>query len=1211
MAVEPVKIAIVGTAGRMPGAEDLEQFHQAIVEGRELLETLTMDDLEGSGVSRAELMDPRYVRRAGCLPGFDYFDSVAFGLTPRQADLLDPQQRHFLEACWQALENAGVPAGTDGDSIAVYGSADASTYLVRNLLTQPDVVRSEGDFRLAIATEKDHLATRVAHHLGLGGPCLSVQSSCSSALLAVALGCQALVADECEFVIAGGTTVRAPHRVGYRYEVGGIHSPDGRCRPFDTGANGTVSTSAVGVVVLERLEHAVSRRANIHAVISGWGMSNDAGKGAGYTAPHAEGQGTAVSRALTRAGVDPDAVGYVEAHGTGTPIGDAIELRSLARVFGNRKAVAELLLGSVKANVGHAGASAGIAGLLKVAAMLQRREIPPQIHVERPRSEIASLPFRIATTLESWPLSGRAIAGVSAFGIGGTNVHVVLEEGDRPERETIAGRLVTWLVSDASAEQLRVHVDRLARKLEGAPIDAASVELTLQRGRRALPWRMAWRGRSTSELVRAVRAARLPPAAAIVGRPVWLACIGRDRDRARECFEAQIRLADRMADFGIVPSLAVHDGPGELAAAVITRRLGAADARVLLAAWSESTSARSLHDLASEAGVAVRPGRPPSRLLAGDDVAALRDAVAQAARRDGAVVVILDGKASDPPECVQCVAEDGAFVDGLGSDAESVAATLWTLGIPVRWPHRTDGWLVALPGRAFTGRRHWTAPSVTRSAEQVVQRAVAAPDGRPVEALSLRVARVFDEALGIAATLPSSDFFELGGDSLLVVQLLPRLEREFGRVPPLAVFLESPTPRAVAEWIASGREESRPIEARMAPGIESAPPGGPPSPPARACIELAGTPSPAVGHLSFSVFFFAGDADASPERRYDDLVELAMLADRLGFEAVWLPDRHFHRFGGLHPNPAVLAAALALRTSRIGLRAGSVVLPARHVVRVAEEWSVVDNLSGGRVGIAIASGFHPVDFFERPGQFEHRARIARAEAESLRRLWRGEEAEVLDGLGNPSRVRVFPSPVQPVLPLWLTSSGGEETFRAAGRLGSRVLTALLDIDVPRLRERMGLYRDSLDGSAPARETGVTLMLHTFVDDDPDAVRSVAREPFIKYLRAHAQLARSFLQSMRPGDDGLASLSGADEDALLRRAFERYVAGRSLMGSRRKCEATALELAQIGVREIACLVDFGLPVESIAESLRNVAEMGASINAALSSSANSPIQAGEP
>jgi natural product biosynthesis luciferase-like monooxygenase protein len=340
--------------------------------------------------------------------------------------------------------------------------------------------------------------------------------------------------------------------------------------------------------------------------------------------------------------------------------------------------------------------------------------------------------------------------------------------------------------------------------------------------------------------------------------------------------------------------------------------------------------------------------------------------------------------------------------------------------------------------------------------------------------------------------------------------------------------------------------------------------------------------------MDLSLFYFANDSHELAADRYGLLLDGARFADEHGFAAVWTPERHFHRFGGIYPNPAVTGAALAAVTDRIGIRAGSVVAPLHHPLRIAEEWSVVDNLSGGRVGVSFASGWHAVDFALRPENYVNRRELVVDYAEQVRQLWRGETVPVVDGVGGRQDVRIFPPPVQPELPIWITSAGGVETFRNAGRIGAGLLTHLLGQDLNDLAAKLAEYRRAVAEREGANgwPGHVVLMVHSFLGDDEDEVRAMVRPPLSEYLRSSLNLV---LGAQVDGGRKIdpATLHDDDVEFMVRRSFDRYFDNGGLLGTVPKAERTVERLRDLGVDEVACLIDFGLPVKTVLAGLEHL------------------------
>jgi len=499
-------IAVIGMAGRFPGARDLGRFWQNLRDGIEAVTFLSDNELLAAGVDRALLADPGYVKAASLLDGVEDFDAPFFGYTAREAEILDPQQRLFLEHAWEALEHAGYdPARYDG-LIGVYAGVAWNTYLLSNLTTRPELFDGGGAFQVLITNDKDFMPTRVSYKLNLKGPSLILQTSCSTSLVAIHLACLSLLNYECDMALAGGVTVKVPQRSGYYHQEGGLASPDGHCRAFDARAAGTIFGSGAGLVVLKRLADALADGDTIHAVVKGSAVNNDGAVKVSYTAPSVEGQAAVIAAAQAVAGVDPETIRYVEAHGTGTALGDPIEVTALTRVFRERtQKTGFCALGSVKTNVGHLDAAAGVAGFLKTVLALENREIPPSLHFERPNPAIdfAGSPFYVNARLAPWETDGAPRrAAVSSFGVGGTNAHVILEEAPAAAPPVAARPVDLLLLSARSEEALEAATDRLAEWLRGHPgLCLADAAHTLRAGRAVFRHRRAVVGRGLADTV--------------------------------------------------------------------------------------------------------------------------------------------------------------------------------------------------------------------------------------------------------------------------------------------------------------------------------------------------------------------------------------------------------------------------------------------------------------------------------------------------------------------------------------------------------------------------------------------------------------------------------------------------------------------------------------------------------------------------------------
>src|SRR6185369_6070884 len=440
------EIAVIGMAGRFPGAQSVGEFWQNLRAGVESISFFDDEEVESETLSAGA--NAQLVKARGVLEGIELFDAAFFGYSPRDAEILDPQHRLFLECGWVALEDAGHDPSRSRGPIGVYAGASQSSYLLFNLLQNPEVFRAVGSYQVMLATDKDYLTTRLAYKLGLEGPAVGVQTACSTSLVAIHFACQGLLGGDCDMALAGGVSINLPQKTASVYSEGGIVSPDGHCRAYDARAEGTVGGNGVGVVVLKRLADAMAGGDHIRAVIRGSAINNDGGSKVGFTAPRADGQAKVIRAAHIMAEVSPESITYVEGHGTATPLGDPIEVEALTKAFrAATDRVSYCALGSVKSNIGHLDAAAGVAGLIKTVLMLEHGEIAPSLHFTEPnpKTGLTDSPFFVAAERRAWESNGAPRrAGVSSFGIGGTNAHVVLEEAPpvEPSAEPSASELL-------------------------------------------------------------------------------------------------------------------------------------------------------------------------------------------------------------------------------------------------------------------------------------------------------------------------------------------------------------------------------------------------------------------------------------------------------------------------------------------------------------------------------------------------------------------------------------------------------------------------------------------------------------------------------------------------------------------------------------------------------------------------------------------------
>jgi len=505
-------IAVVGMSGKFPGAKNLDEFWVNLKNGVESIKFFTEEELRGAGIDDDLISDPNYIRASGKLDDVDLFDADFFSYSPKEAEILDPQQRIFLECAKEAIDDAAYNPETFDGLIGVYaGTGGFNTYLFHNLLANKHLVNHFGTYQIFLGNERDFLSTRASYKLNLKGPSVTVQTACSTSLMAVHMACQSLLSYQCDMALAGGVRVSIPQVTGYQYNEGFILSSDGHVRAFDSKASGTVPGEGVGLVMLKRLEDAIAERDNIHAIIKASAANNDGSLKAGFTAPSVEGQAEVIATAQAIADVDPETISYIETHGTGTLVGDPIEITALTQAFRlktNKKGFCAI--GAVKCNIGHTDIASGIAGLIKTILSLKNKAIPPSINYETPNPAIdfENSPFYVNTKLQDYKSSGTPRrAGVSAFGLGGTNVHVVLEEY---QSDLITGTLQRpshlVLLSGKSNSVLDRYSENLSTHLAANPkLNLADVAYSFKVGRQNFPHRRMLVAETIDEAAEALR----------------------------------------------------------------------------------------------------------------------------------------------------------------------------------------------------------------------------------------------------------------------------------------------------------------------------------------------------------------------------------------------------------------------------------------------------------------------------------------------------------------------------------------------------------------------------------------------------------------------------------------------------------------------------------------------------------------------------------
>lgn len=499
-------IAIIGMSGRFPGAANVGEFWNNLANGVESIRFFTDEELLAAGVDPKQLSNPNYVKAKPVLDGIELFDAAFFRISPLEAEVLDPQQRIFLECAWESLENAGYDPNRYDGRIGVYAGGDLNWYLLNNLATNLDVMTNVSGLSLITSIDSNYMATRVSYHLNLRGPSITVQTACSTSLVAVHLASESLLNGECDMALAGACSIMVPQNTGYLYEPGATSSPDGHCRAFDEEGRGTLFGSGVGIVVLKRLADAINDGDNILAVIKGSAVNNDGSMKIGFMAPSVDGQAAVISEAINMAEIDPETITYIETHGTGTELGDPIEISALTQAFRqwtDKKGFCAI--GSVKTNIGHLACASGVTSLIKTVQALKHKMVPPSLNYRRgnPKIDFDNSPFFVNTALREWAAVGNGIprrAGVSSFGMGGTNAHLIVEEFVNAR---VSGPSRSWQLLALSAKTksaLDKAADNLADYLKKQPdVNFADVAYTLLMGRQTFEYRRAFACRDAGE----------------------------------------------------------------------------------------------------------------------------------------------------------------------------------------------------------------------------------------------------------------------------------------------------------------------------------------------------------------------------------------------------------------------------------------------------------------------------------------------------------------------------------------------------------------------------------------------------------------------------------------------------------------------------------------------------------------------------------------
>ena len=499
-------IAVIAMSGRFPGAgEDLDKFWHNLREGVESVQFFDRDQLISMGIDEHLLENPKFVAADAVLDDLDLFDAEFFHFSPREAEILDPQHRLFLESSWEAMERAGYTADKYDGRVGVYAGSAMSGYMVRNLKSNPGLIERVGTFKTMLANDKDFLSTRVSYKMGFTGASVNVNTLCSSSAVAIHLACESLLNEQNDLCLAGGVSFQITRNEAFFYQEGSIGSPDGHCRAFDEKASGTVSGSGLGILILKRLTDAIEDRDNVLAVIKGTAINNDGADKASYTAPNPNGQAECIAEAHQMSGVNPEDISYIEAHGTGTLLGDPIEIAGLTKAFRYETDKRQYCaVGSVKTNIGHLVTAGGIASAIKTILALQNKELPPSLNFDRPNPKIdfVNSPFYVNDKLQPWVSdNGPRTAGISSFGIGGTNAHMIVQENIAEiESNELQAPAYPIILSAPKASALPNMIERLLNHLQTSELRLKDVAYTLQQGRKDFAHRQTFVARDIADL---------------------------------------------------------------------------------------------------------------------------------------------------------------------------------------------------------------------------------------------------------------------------------------------------------------------------------------------------------------------------------------------------------------------------------------------------------------------------------------------------------------------------------------------------------------------------------------------------------------------------------------------------------------------------------------------------------------------------------------
>lgn len=806
-------IAIIGIAGRFPGADNVQHFWTNLCNGVDSVSKFSDEDLISSGVLESLIKNSNYVRARSILKDIEYFDAEFFGFNPREAQITDPQHRIFLECAWESLEDAGYDPDNYEGLIGVYGGTSSSSYFLNNIHTCPDIEKTFGEYLLRIGNDKDYLTTKVSYKLNLKGPSITVQTACSTSLMAVGIACNHLLTYQCDMAIVGGVSITTPQKSGYLYQEGIIFSPEGQCRPFDAEAKGTVPGNGAGTVVLKRLQDALHDGDHIYAIIKGYGINNDGSEKMGYTAPSILGQAEVVNLAISMADINPESITYLEAHGTGTLLGDPIEIQALTHSYRNfTEKNGYCAIGSIKGNIGHLIEASGIVGLIKTTLALHHQLIPPSINFSTPNPHIDfdNSPFFVNTKLKNWETNQLPRrAAVSSFGFGGTNAHVILEEEPKTIITPSSRPLQLILVSAKTPSSLKKMVINLRTHFEKNPeISLSDVAYTLQIGRKTFAYKQIIIAGNINEA-----ASKLREREALIHTTFYnkkKKVIFMFPDIGSEIVKFNSTLYETECHFSkaidecisCLQHLTRNVGQNSLFHPTFDEAKEIAQARLFM---TEYALARLLNAWGIEPAAMIGNGVGEHVIMCLQGICSLEEALQTSLRQNGQVLKKLNNhfdlhaEPNDPEILIIEIGPRNCEYEHLFH----LLSELILSGTSINWKEFykfEKRKRVSLPTYHFEKKRFWIDSIIETNSKKADEK-VKTFSNFSISSIENILLDIWKEILGINSINLDDNFFQLGGDSILSIQIIAQIEESFNVQLRIQTMIDHPTIAVLAEEI--------------------------------------------------------------------------------------------------------------------------------------------------------------------------------------------------------------------------------------------------------------------------------------------------------------------------------------------------------------------------------------------------------------------------